>query len=139
LISENRFQFSKATSLPELIPKTGLYQFKDLNGDGSITSPEDLIGLKSVTQSIMEVSGRTLNYGNFQLDLFFPKFVKQTGYNYLRSFAAPGGMSNQPQAVMQHWQQAGDVSPVQRFTYFDPDATVTHGLWKFDTVRLRNF
>lgn len=104
-------------------PQTGLYTFEDLNGDDAISSPDDIIGIKSVTQQSYGGIGNNLRYGNFQLDIFF-QFVSQTGYNTLRSFAAPGGMSNQPLEVINRWMQAGDESDIQQFTYYDPSGTV---------------
>ena len=106
--------------------ESGVYMFEDVNEDGAISSPADIIGLKSVTQRSYGGLGNTLAYGNFQLDFFF-QFVSQTGYNTLRSFGAPGGLSNQPTDVMDRWRQPGDQSNVQRFTYFDPGATVQTG------------
>lgn len=103
--------------------QSGAYTFTDLNADGAVSSPADIVGLKSVTQRSYGGLGNNLRFRNFQLDVFL-QFVKQTGYNTLRSFAAPGGMSNQPIGVMSRWRQAGDQSPVQQFANFDPSGVV---------------
>src|SRR5690606_21435171 len=59
-----------------------------------------------------------------QLDIFV-QFVKQSGYNYMRSFTFPGDFSNQPELVMNRWRQEGDDAGIQRFTVFDPDGSVS--------------
>ncbi len=103
--------------------QTGVYSFKDLNGDDVLSSPADIIGLKSLTQHSYGGVGNNFKYGNFELDVFL-QFVSQTGYNTLRSFAAPGGLSNQPVEVISRWQQPEDKSNVQKFAYFDPNGMV---------------
>ena len=104
-------------------PQTGVYSFADLNNDGLISSPSDLVGLKSVSQKYYGGIGNSLKYGNFQVDAFL-QFVKQTGFNYIRSFFSPGGPSNQPTIVLNRWSAVGNITDIQRFTEWDPSGVV---------------
>lgn len=84
-------------------PQTGLYDFKDFNGDGSITAPDD----KQVTENIgVKYFGgwnNQLQYKNWDFS-FLVQFVKQRNfnYNYIMS-AMPGDMVNQPLEVLNVW------------------------------------
>ncbi|HYG18618.1 MAG TPA: TonB-dependent receptor, partial [Ohtaekwangia sp.] len=97
-------------------PATGLYTFVDVNGDGNISSADDGQFLKAVTQKYYGGMMNTLTYRSFQLDFLF-QFVKQDGNNYLRSFGAPGSLSNQPDIVLGRWQNPDSgAAGIQRFT-----------------------
>lgn len=105
-------------------PQTGLYQFKDYNGDGEIHGADD-------RQKIIDTSPRyfgglqnSLSYKNWQLDFLF-QFVKQLGTNYTYASGVPGNFGNQPTAVISHWEQPGDHSAVQQYSAgFNDDATL---------------
>ena len=108
-------------------PNTGLYTFQDFDGDGSITSPNDL--KKPVHIGIDYHGGITnsLSYKNFTLD-FLIQFVKQTGYNFLYTSSLAGSMANQPTAVLDHWLSPGDNSSYQAFTAgYDDEAYTAYG------------
>lgn len=103
--------------------QTGLYQVRDLNGDGSYSSANDLIGLKENTQSVFGGLGNTIRWRNLEIDFLF-QFVKQNGFGYQQSFGFPGSMSNQPTAVMQRWKQDEPQKEIQRFSAVDPFSQV---------------
>lgn len=109
-------------------PQTGLYTIVDLDNDASVSSPGDLIGLKTISQSFYGGVGSTLAYERLELDLFL-QFVKQTGMDYKQSFGVPGWLSNQPQLVMERWQRPGDHSTIERFAAVDPTASVIIGYY----------
>ncbi|AFL82524.1 TonB-linked outer membrane protein, SusC/RagA family [Aequorivita sublithincola DSM 14238] len=90
-------------------PTTGLYTFQDYDGDGTITSPNDL--KKAVYRGVNYYGGlvNTLTYKNISLD-FLLQFVKQTGWTYETSNSMPGTGSNQPIDILNHWQNPGDNS-----------------------------
>jgi len=94
---------------------TGLFTFQDVDGDGTITKPNDL---KTVAFMGPEYYGgfqNSLTYNNFNLDFLF-QFVKKKGRNYLANGALPGTMANQPIAVLDRWQDSGDQSSLQGFS-----------------------
>lgn len=110
-------------------PQTGLYQFATKDGTGGNprnTAPIDpktdkIIISRPVTQSFFGGLSNTLSYKGVELD-FFIQFVKQLGYNYLRSggqLLPPGlvgsQLANQPVEVLNRWQNPGDVSSIQQF------------------------
>ncbi len=103
-------------------PQTGIYDFEDLDGNGSITSPTDNSFNSKVYQQLYGGFQNSFSLSNFQLDIHF-QFVKQTGWNYLTTFlTAPGYFgSNQPVWVMDRWRQPGDDTDIQKFTQlFNP-------------------
>lgn len=102
-------------------PETGLYQFEDYNNDGRISFLDDRKWLDDTAPKYFGGLGNTLKYGNLQLDFFF-QFKKQQGFNYLRGSSVPGFFNGQnfSTAIMDRWQQPGDLAPIQRFaTGFD--------------------
>lgn len=113
---------NKAYQYTGVNPQTGIYTFKDLNGDGALSSL-DYVGLTEVTQKFYGGINNSIKYKGLQLDVFF-QFVKQTGFNYLRTFNIPGEMTNLPVVVMDRWQNPGDISAIQQFTFIDPTGNV---------------
>ncbi len=97
-------------------PQTGIYQFEDVDGNGSISSPADLQGIKKVGQIFHGGISNSFQYQNWSLDIFV-QFAKQTNYNYVSAyFPAPGRMNNQPIFVLDRWQDPGDITSIQKFT-----------------------
>jgi TonB-linked SusC/RagA family outer membrane protein len=105
-------------------PQTGLYTFEDIDQNGSVTSPQDYVALKELTQRYYGGFNNSFSYKGLQLDIFF-QFVKQNGTSYLGFYAYPGDLSNQPAAVMNRWQQPGDITDIQMFTAFDANGIVS--------------
>lgn len=94
---------------------TGLYTFRDYDGDGLITSPNDQ--KKPVYRGVNYFGGisNTLTFKGLSLD-FLLQFVKQTGWTSDYTSGLPGTMTNQPVAILDHWQNPGDVSNNQILT-----------------------
>jgi len=103
-------------------PETGFYQFSDMNGDGTVSSEDQLAIVKRALDYYGGVNN-SISYNGLQLDVFF-QFVKQTGGNYWGSASsAPGQFNaNQPVEVLNNrWQNPGDEAVLQRYTAtFDP-------------------
>lgn len=95
--------------------QTGLYQFRDFNGDGVITSADDRMAVVDLNPEFFGGLRNNLGYGNWQLDFLF-QFVKQRNYAEDYNSGLPGTMSNQPVTVYNRWQQPGDDSAFQRYT-----------------------
>lgn len=94
--------------------QTGIYQFEDFNNDGVINSPNDRQIIARLDPKLYGGLGNTLNYGKFQLDVFF-QFKKQNASNYLNNGANAGaGVTNRPVYFHDRWQKLGDISSVQR-------------------------
>jgi TonB-linked SusC/RagA family outer membrane protein len=96
-------------------PETGLYAFKNLNGD-----PGNVIGRNDryiQNRGVRYYGGvdNTIRFHNFQLDILL-QFVKQTGPTYEANTAAPGlGTYNHTAGVLGRWKQPNDNSSIQRF------------------------
>ena len=96
---------------------TGLYQFLDVDRNGSLSTVDRII-LKNTQPKFYGGLQNIFEYKGVELDFFF-QFMKQTGLNYLNTLSTftPGyRFRNQPDIVLQRWQKPGDVSDIQKFT-----------------------
>ncbi|MFV8363580.1 SusC/RagA family TonB-linked outer membrane protein [Flavobacterium sp. ZT3P35] len=125
-------------------PQTGLYDFEDLNGDGSITAGDKQIS-KDLSPKYFGGIQNQLDYKNWQLD-FLLQFVKRDNYDYISNVPG-GGQVNQSNSSGDAWQQIGDQSSSQLHTtglngaavstyyrYIESDAVITDGSF----IRLKN-
>lgn len=96
-------------------PKTGVYTFEDLDGDGVLTADGDQQFTKDLNPTYFGGLQNQLRYKAWQLDFLF-QFVKQRGYNTPAMLGIPGTAVNQEVSVMDRWQEAGDVAAHQIFT-----------------------
>ena len=97
-------------------PQTGLYSFETKNANGNPSYPQDLQASKPITQKYYGGIDNKFSYKEFELDVFI-QFVDQLGYNYKNDYVQQGGVDfqNQPKAVLNRWQTAGDLTNTQRF------------------------
>jgi TonB-linked SusC/RagA family outer membrane protein len=105
-----------------LNPDTGIYQFEDVNGDGSLSSADDKKTIKDLNPKFYGGLENQFRYGNVQLDFLF-QFVKQLNFNENFRSGMPGSMQNQPAGVVEHWQDSGDSGPYQ--IYSDSNGAVS--------------
>ncbi|MBA4744689.1 MAG: TonB-dependent receptor [Muricauda sp.] len=96
-------------------PTTGVYQFRDYNGDGVISSPNDQQWIADMDPDLYGGLANNINIGPFELDFLF-QFTKQRQWNYLYNGGFPGSMMNQPVDVLDRWGEAGENAPLQRYT-----------------------
>jgi TonB-linked SusC/RagA family outer membrane protein len=98
---------------------TGLFDFNDQNGDGSITSPEDYRILGNFDPVWYGSIQNHFQYKGWQLDIFL-EVRKQRAYGYLYSMYlgnVPGTMSeNSSTLLLNRWQQNRDKASVQKLT-----------------------
>ncbi|KJJ39313.1 SusC/RagA family TonB-linked outer membrane protein [Aequorivita vladivostokensis] len=106
---------TKLYELQGVNPETGLFEFKDYNGDGVISSDKDRQYIADLSPKFFGGLSNTLGYKNWSLDFLF-QFVKKNGYNQYRFSEPPGLMGNRSISVLDRWQQPGDVAPMQRYT-----------------------
>jgi TonB-linked SusC/RagA family outer membrane protein len=103
-------------------PATGIYTFRDYNGDGQITSLEDRQLITDLTPSFFGGIENQIRYKRLSLDFLF-QFVKQKNISYPPGM--PGTALNQRADLTNVWQQPGDNAPVQQFTSgADDDALI---------------
>ena len=97
-------------------PISGIYTFRDVNGDGKYDS-NDRVQLQNTQPEFYGGVQNSFAYKGIKLDVFI-EFKKQLGYNYLRTQSAyiPGYYYfNQPDIVLQRWQSPGQEAKIQRF------------------------
>ncbi|MFD2939202.1 SusC/RagA family TonB-linked outer membrane protein [Flavobacterium notoginsengisoli] len=125
-------------------PQTGIYQFKDENNDGLISSPDDKQTIVDFSPDYFGGLQNQLSYKNWKLDFTF-QFVKQQNATLLAGLA--GNMTNRPERLSNSWQEAGEIAPYQIFTtganaaavaaqsrYTSSDATIVDASY----IRLKN-
>ena len=115
----NRFIIGKPLTIVHLYnalgvdPETGIYQFEDYNGDDNISSLEDKQRIADLAPEFYGGLSNTVTYKNLTLEVFF-QFKKQKAFNNLATTVAPGFNRNGPVALLDRWQQVGDISPIMR-------------------------
>ena len=107
---------------------TGVYQFEDVNGDGTLSAADDKKTIKDLSPKYYGGLQNQFRYGNVQLDFLF-QFVKQLNFNENYRTSMPGAMVNQPAGVTQHWQNPGDAGPYQ--AYSDSNAVLRAASTRF--------
>ncbi|MET3018330.1 SusC/RagA family TonB-linked outer membrane protein [Flavobacterium hydatis] len=95
-----------------LDPITGVYQFQDQNNDGVLSSPDDRQTVMNLNPDYFGGLQNQLRYKHWKLDFLF-QFVKQLNRSYS---GIPGLMYNQPERIINSWQQTGDLGPYQLYT-----------------------
>ncbi len=95
-------------------PQTGLYTFEDFNHDGLYNASDQInVNLDAKYQGGIINS---VQFKGWQLSFLFD-FKDQKGA-YAVSNGQPGGMINQPLAVLGRWQKPGDITSQHKFTTF---------------------
>ena len=95
--------------------QTGIYKFKDLDGDAALTAAADQkLYLNLAPKSYGGISN-TFKSAGWQLDVFF-QFAVQDGYNEKSSFNMPGTPYNQPVQVLDRWKAPGDLTEIQKYS-----------------------
>jgi hypothetical protein len=98
---------------------TGLFSFKDQDGDGSMKYPEDYRIFGNFDPVWYGSIHNNLQYKGWQLDIFL-ELRKQKAYNYLYYIywtTIPGTMlGNQSNLVLNRWQQNPDNAVIQKLT-----------------------
>ena len=107
---------------------TGVYKFDDIDKDGNLSFPNDYVVLGNIDPRFYGGLLNTLKYRNLELS-FFLEFRKQKGRNHLYNQPSfiPGRPFNQPAVMLERWQQAGDISAIQKFTAGFGDAYTATG------------
>jgi TonB-dependent starch-binding outer membrane protein SusC len=96
---------------------TGLYQFRDRNGNitSSVDYLTDKIIIANLSPKYFGGLQNNLRYRNFDLS-FFLQFVNQTGKNINDNFQFAGfSKQNIPTFMLNRWQKPGDVAEYQKY------------------------
>lgn len=104
----NSYIIGQPTSIVKLYefegidPATGIFKFRDFNGDGKISSPNDRQVVANIGVRYFGGWNNSLRYGNWNMSLLF-QFVKQKNWNYNNIMPLPGSMNNQPLEALGVW------------------------------------
>jgi len=124
-------------------PQTGRYTVATANLSGNPSSPQDLVVTAPITQKYYGGIQNSFRYKHVSLDIFI-QYVKQLGYNYLKSITSlPGAQSyNQLASVLNsRWTAPGQVTNTELFNTTNAgfniyNSTATYSDASF--VRLKN-
>ena len=100
----NTYAIGYSTSVRKLYeytginPATGLFTFRDVNGDG-VLNISDRTTVKDVGVKYFGGLNSNLQYKNWSLDVLF-QYVKQTSINYIAQSFLPGGLYNLPAEML---------------------------------------
>ncbi|WP_312336305.1 SusC/RagA family TonB-linked outer membrane protein [Sphingobacterium sp.] len=144
----NQYVIGQPTNIVKLYqfegidPSTGQYKFKDFNGDGKITSPEDRQVVADIGVKYFGGWSNSFHYKNWDLSVHL-QFVKKRGWNYNSIMSLPGTMSNQPTQVLDVWSPE---NPTGHYMPYSTLNTNTHNLFRTSTaavsdasfIRLKN-
>lgn len=117
----NRYVIGESTSIVKLYdyqginPSTGLYQFRDYNGDGKISSPYDNQIIKNIDVQYFGGWNNSIKWKNWDVSFLF-QFVKQDNYNYNRNMLIPGSSNNQPAEVTNVWSSSNPGGAYMPYT-----------------------
>lgn len=78
---------------------TGLYTFKDYNGDGAITLVDDAKSIQKIGIKYFGGWKNQITYGPLDFSFLF-QFVNQRNWNYLKQQLVVGSFNNQPNYVI---------------------------------------
>jgi TonB-linked SusC/RagA family outer membrane protein len=95
-------------------PETGLYRFRDVNGDGKITADADKTAIADLNPKFYGGLQNQISYKNWQLDFLF-QWVRKQSIN-TAILGVPGTMGNQTTAIGNHWHSNGDDAAYQLLT-----------------------
>ncbi|UFH31645.1 SusC/RagA family TonB-linked outer membrane protein [Chryseobacterium sp. C-71] len=96
-------------------PATGLYRFKDFNGDGRLTSPDDNQVIEKIGVEYFGGWSNNLRFKQWSASFLF-QFVKQRNWNYNRQMLIPGNMNNQPVEVLDAWSPYNPTGTYMQYT-----------------------
>lgn len=105
----------KLYELEGVNPGTGMFEFKDFNEDGIITSADDRKYIADLSPQCYGNFSNNFRFRNWNLDILF-QFMKKQGLNEYYNTEPPGTMFNQPAGVLDRWQAYGDQANMQAFT-----------------------
>ncbi len=108
---------------------TGLYQFEDVDKDGTISYPNDYQPLGTLDPKFYGGWENNLQWGKINVSIML-EFRKQVGANYLgvSPYNVPGFMYNQSAEILNRWQKPGDLEEVQRYTQTYADTYASHSM-----------
>lgn len=104
-------------------PLTGQYQVADSHGNPTLSpNPStDATVLVDINPKFYGGFQNSISYKGFQLDFLFQFKNQPKALNYFYGSHIPGSFTgsfggNQSVNVLNHWQQPGDVKPIQRYS-----------------------
>lgn len=118
-------------------PETGIYEFEDVNGDGSLTLADDAKEVRDFMPEYYGGISNQLRFRNFELDFLF-QFVKQLNWNAQSQFNTPGTMGNQPVSVLGSWGDGPSAANQAYTTGVNSDAVNAYARYANSTAAVED-
>ena len=126
-------------------PQTGDVQYRDVDGDGEINRELDRTIIGNPLPRWFGGLTNSFSYKNLSLDVFF-QFVKDVDLydSSINAGILNGGvdLENQSTAILNRWQQPGDITDIPRVTTFagvgNNNRFSSRFLWDASYIRLKN-
>ncbi len=101
--------------LTRVEPKTGYYEFE--KSGTKAPGEKDKRVAKELDPEFYGGFQHNLQVKQIELNILF-RFARQNNYNYQYGSGtySPGGISNQPLTVENHWHKPGDIASVQKYS-----------------------
>lgn len=101
-------------------PQTGNAIYRDVNGDGVITTAEDRVVLGNSLPDFFGGFTNIFTYKGFTLDVFmqFVKNINVTDFNVMSALYGGIRTDNQVVKILDRWQKPGDITDIPRVTTF---------------------
>lgn len=139
----NTYEVGQPLEIKKLFQFTGIdqtsgqYQFEDVNND-LIYDVNDRQTIRFIGRDLYGGIKNSFQYKGWTLDVLF-QIVRQQGYDYTRLYQRPpGGLSNQPQVILNRWQQPQESAMVQQFTTGGSLAAENYARWRESNAAIRD-
>ncbi|MDN5477327.1 MAG: SusC/RagA family TonB-linked outer membrane protein [Chryseobacterium sp.] len=117
-------------------PVTGLFRFKDFNGDGKINSPDDNKAVEKLGVRFFGGWSNNLRFGNWSAS-FLWQFVKQRNWNYNRLMPMPGILNNQPVEALNVWSPSNPEGEYMPYSAgYNSQKLSLHGFFQNSTAAI---
>ncbi|WP_157963405.1 SusC/RagA family TonB-linked outer membrane protein [Chryseobacterium lathyri] len=117
-------------------PATGLFRFKDFNGDGKINSPDDNKAVEKLGVRFFGGWSNNLRFGNWSAS-FLWQFVKQRNWSYNRLMPMPGILNNQPVEALNVWSASNPDGQYMPYSAgYNSQKLSLHGFFQNSTAAI---
>ncbi len=114
---------------------TGIFQFEDMNGDGMLTTSDQLMYVKT-GHNYYGGMNNSITFKGWQLDIFL-QLVKRWGTNYFTLFNMPGGPFNIPKDILdKSWNEQRTDAETQILTTNNLPAIVAYSQYRVSDANI---
>lgn len=130
---------SKRYKFTGVNPETGLWTFKDENGDNKINAANDRTTLKQTGQRFYGGFNNDFVYKQLKLS-FLLQFVKQEMSDFTSAISSAPGRTNHSTLILNNrWKEKGDEATIQRLAIsVNPAARTAYDLYSLSDAAIKD-